>query len=664
MRRLLTALALAAVLAVFAAPMTALGGVSYILEGTSGNPFHLAAATAGTDLVVRGTTDHQSLVMPYTWSTVYHDSTADPRSMQVLSDGSVLFADGFSGRVLRVSEPVDGHPGTLLWEYEYVYQNTSLQQPWSAWLRTDGPNAGDIVLTLRGSAQPPTYAAVLEIKPTTTSGGLPVGTANPTSQGAILWQFPEVQNSTDVSSGKAALRDPFSAVPVPGTNRTLVCDGKKGGGGYRVVELDPSQKIVWSFGTLGTAGRTGQLLDAPRTAQRLPNGDTLIDDEGPDSTSLPFDKGRVLEVRPDHTIKSIFSAGLNAPGGAWQLPNGNTVIADQNNNRVLTINSAQNIIDVYPDLNGTTTDRILTGGTVLNPRAVYCTDIGLPSLYAGWTFVADQLQSRVLKYGYVPGATAVSAAAIDPNSAYLDKTWASIQLDFHNAAHGTASVEYRIDGGGWVSAGPPQSSSPAIYALVNASGQYAVGRAIEYRVKLTSLQHDSAPVLDDVKIGWLPPGQAVPSPTGTSTVPPGGGAGPAGNGVGTGPGVGSGGGNTSIASAGRAGTTKNNPSKNGKGASVGSLGASNQGGTGTNVQSGTKVTGFKLEATKSTLTGGHSNTGPGAATASAQDPALGAIPGFILLVLLYTVGTLWPQIRHVVSVLNPLPHLKPTATEV
>jgi hypothetical protein len=311
---------------------------------------------------------------------------------------------------------------------------------------------------------------------------------------------------------------------------------------------------------------------------------------------------------------------------------------------------------------------MVSGGALSNPRAAFCTDTGLGSVFAGWTFVADQLNSRVLKYGYVPGATAASAAAIDPNSAYADKTWASIQLDFHNAAHGTASVEYRLDGGGWVSAGPPQSSSPAIYALVNASGQYAVGRAIEYRVRLTSLQHDSAPVLDGVKIGWLPPGQAVSSTTGTSTVTTGGGAGGSGTGTGLGNGPGTGGGSSSGTGAanGSGGTGGATASAKGQKATAGTLGSQSKPGSGKDVVGGTKVTGiqFTSQTQKSTLTGGSNNTGPGAATHSAQDPALGAIPGFVLLVLLYTVGTLWPQIRHVVSVLNPLPHLKPTATEV
>ncbi len=470
-------------------------GSQVIQEGTSGNPFHLQSPTVGQDLAARGSND-QYLVMPYVWQTVYHDSTADPRSMQVLSDGSVLFADGFGNRVLRVAQT-----GQILWDYEYTYQG-SVQQMWSAWLRTDGPDAGDVIVVLRGAAQPPTFAAVLEVIPAAKAGGLPSG-----SGGTLRWPaWQAVQSSTDVAGGPAALRDPFFASPVPGTDHTLVADGKKGGGGYRVVELDKDRKLVWQYGTLGTPGTATGQLEAPHSAQRLPNGDTLIVDEG---AGTAFDQGRVLQVPSSSNNlkpKWVFSAGLNAPGGAWQLPDGNTVIADQNNNRIVTIDKSQNIIDVY----GTgETDRLTAGGTLANPRAVYCTDVGLPSLYAGWTFVADQLVSRVMKYGYAGSATAVSTQ-LDPNAAYADKTWASIQLDFSNAAHGTASVEYSIDGGAWVSPGAPQSTSPAIYHLATSGDQPIVGRSMRYRVTLTSLQHDSAPVLDDVKIGWLPPGQSGP----------------------------------------------------------------------------------------------------------------------------------------------------------
>lgn len=504
MRRLLRLAVLCAAVLVFVCPAAAQAATQQIQEGTAGHPFHLTPLVAGRSLALRGTTD-QRLVMPYQWRTIFQppsgatSTTSDPRSMQVLSDGSVLFADGFSGRVLRVSQA-----GQILWDYQYAYDG-SIQDPWSAWLRTDGPNAGDVIVTLRGSNTPPTQSGVLEVTPAGTAGGLPVdeaGVTDPTLQGTLRWpEFLEAIAATDTPGGTAALRDPFSAVAVPGTDHTLVCDGKKGGGGYRVVELDPEQRLAWSYGTLGTPGDAAGFLDAPHTAQRLANGDTLICDGGPGDGSA--DNGRVLQVAPNGSVRWSFSAGLNSPAGAWQLPDGNTLIADDTNNRVLTIDPSQNIIDVY----GTgETDRVTEGGALAFPRAAYCTDTG-PSSYSGWTVVADQLNSRVMEYAYSSSATATSTR-IDPDTFYSDKTWAWIQLDFSDATHGEAVVDYSTNGGAtWVSAGPAQSASPAYYAL-GTTIHPVTGRTIEYRVTLTSLQGDSAPVLDDVRIGWAPRGPA------------------------------------------------------------------------------------------------------------------------------------------------------------
>jgi hypothetical protein len=63
---------------------------------------------------------------------------------------------------------------------------------------------------------------------------------------------------------------------------------------HRVIEVNPyTKQIVWQYGTTGVAGSGANQLNSPYSAVRMPNGDTLIADEG---------NYRIIEVTPDKQI--------------------------------------------------------------------------------------------------------------------------------------------------------------------------------------------------------------------------------------------------------------------------------------------------------------------------------------------------------------------------
>jgi hypothetical protein len=94
-----------------------------------------------------------------------------------------------------------------------------------------------------------------------------------------------------------------------------------------VLEVSPAGEIVWSFGG-------EDVLNWPRDADRLENGNTLITDSR---------NHRVLEVDREGQVVWTFE-GLAIPYEADRLPNGNTLIADNSHRRVIEVSRAGDIL--------------------------------------------------------------------------------------------------------------------------------------------------------------------------------------------------------------------------------------------------------------------------------------------------------------------------------
>ena len=62
--------------------------------------------------------------------------------------------------------------------------------------------------------------------------------------------------------------DPHAAIALPGGNLLITC-----GDGHKVVEVDPTDKVVWELNENDLPGNPLRLMASP---QRLPNGNTVF----------------------------------------------------------------------------------------------------------------------------------------------------------------------------------------------------------------------------------------------------------------------------------------------------------------------------------------------------------------------------------------------------
>ncbi|WP_227762391.1 stalk domain-containing protein [Zhaonella formicivorans] len=148
----------------------------------------------------------------------------------------------------------------------------------------------------------------------------------------VVWEFGPIQAN--------------SAVRLSNGN-TLIADS--GAPGYpfipRVIEVDGKNNIVWSYDFKSRA-------HAPRFADRLPNGNTLI-----------VTPQKVLEVTTAKKEVWSYSQGLVNPVRARRLGNGNTLIVDKGygGGKVIEVNSKGAIVWQYGDGKGGTALGKLSG---------------------------------------------------------------------------------------------------------------------------------------------------------------------------------------------------------------------------------------------------------------------------------------------------------------
>ncbi len=126
----------------------------------------------------------------------------------------------------------------------------------------------------------------------------------------------------------------------------------------RVIEIDPSGNIVWTFGN-GHGDTSANAIAGTNDAERVPGGLTLISGTGiPPATTNNCKKSgcvdnRVLLVNEAGDI--VWQYGqfgvtgfgfnqLNTPVQNTFLPNGNVLITDQGNERIIEVQRSDNTI--------------------------------------------------------------------------------------------------------------------------------------------------------------------------------------------------------------------------------------------------------------------------------------------------------------------------------
>jgi hypothetical protein len=160
--------------------------------------------------------------------------------------------------------------------------------------------------------------------------------------GKIVWSF----GDGSPNPGPTSVGAPNDAERV-GDNTLISGTGTSAVGDNRVILVDRHGKIVWQYGESGVAGTAENQLSAPVCAVALPNDDILITDQG---------NQRIIEVNEHHHVVWQYGqtgvAGsargqLNNPNSAELLKNGDVLIADESNNRVFEVNRAKNIVWDY-----------------------------------------------------------------------------------------------------------------------------------------------------------------------------------------------------------------------------------------------------------------------------------------------------------------------------
>ena len=183
----------------------------------------------------------------------------------------------------------------------------------------------------------------------------------------------------------------------------------------RVIEIDPSGNIVWTFGN-GHGDTSANAITGTNDAERVPGGLTLISGTGiPPGVTTNCKKSGCVDNRVllvDQQGDIVWQYGqfgvtgfgpnqLNTPVQNTYLPNGHVLITDQGNERIIEIDRSNNaivwqygqngIIGNGPNqLNNPNSAELLTNGNILisdenNNRAIEVTHTAPSTIVATFT---------------------------------------------------------------------------------------------------------------------------------------------------------------------------------------------------------------------------------------------------------------------------------------
>lgn len=203
----------------------------------------------------------------------------------------------------------------------------------------------------------------------------------------IIWQYGTVAVKDDIWEHKVAgipgssdnkLNFPLSAERLKGGN-ALITEGNN----QRVIEVSPTQKLIWSFEAADIKG-----IFYPVKAHRLTNGNTLITDWGSHRVIEVNKRKRVVWQYGKSGVSGAEGGELSYPQDAFRLENGNTLITDTENERVIEVAANKKIVWQF----GITGVAWMGGEYLHHP-------LGAIRLDSGNTLVVDEGNSRIVEVG-------------------------------------------------------------------------------------------------------------------------------------------------------------------------------------------------------------------------------------------------------------------------
>jgi hypothetical protein len=113
----------------------------------------------------------------------------------------------------------------------------------------------------------------------------------------------------------------------------------------RVMLVDQARHIIWQYGVFGQTGAGFNRLNTPVQATWLPTSHVLITDQG---------NNRVIEVDLNRRIVWQYPGvntpefdQLNSPNSAQLMTSGHILIADENNNRAIEVTRTRQIVRTF-----------------------------------------------------------------------------------------------------------------------------------------------------------------------------------------------------------------------------------------------------------------------------------------------------------------------------
>lgn len=285
---------------------------------------------------------------------------------RAVGTGQILIADQFNNRVIVV----DPASHTITWQFG---NGSDRAGPTSVVGVNDAVRYGELTL-ISGTGIPPSSPALPGCSDPV--NGCPDNRVMLVDRGGhIVWQYGQAGVA---GSGADQLNTPVQAAALKGFMghaglHVIIADQ----GNQRIIVVDRQHRLVWQYGTTGTAGNGPNQLNNPNSAEVLDNGNILIADES---------NNRAIEITAQGGLVKQFTAGgsLNGVAFASRLPNGNTLITDANNNRVVEVDPNDNIVWQY-----VTNTMPGSNANPLPTRAV--------RLANGNTLISDQFNDRVIE---------------------------------------------------------------------------------------------------------------------------------------------------------------------------------------------------------------------------------------------------------------------------
>lgn len=193
--------------------------------------------------------------------------------------------------------------------------------------------------------------------------------------GNIVWSFGRGPNDFSANSvigvNDAERVGPLTLMAGTGTPAGVIPQAPNGVADNRVLLVDPFGRIAWQYGQFEQTGSEPNLLNTPVQCTFLPNFDVLITDQG---------NNRIIEVNLRKKMVWSYPGSntnaadqLSGPNSAELLANGHILIADQSNNRAIEVTRADQIVRTFT-VGGTAS--IVAFASRLNNGNTLLTDAG------------------------------------------------------------------------------------------------------------------------------------------------------------------------------------------------------------------------------------------------------------------------------------------------